>query len=553
MGEDFFEYLPPEVIVNILSRLPTRAAVVCKCVCKPWLGLLATPEFVNPHMSRSVPGLAVETHSNSFEIVEFVDELETELFSTFSVPPPCGIGSRDCKTPSVLRGCLCVSHITADGEIVIWLMMEYGDEKSWAKEIVICRINLSRAHRRLQRRRSQVPPSPPHSNIRGYYIKMGNSKLGEDFFEYLPSDIIVNIISRLPIQDAMACKCVCKPWLVLLATPEFVNSHLSRSVPGIAIETHPKSYDVMEIVDELCNEECHPYTAFNFKLPFDEPIHSSANGLIFLRGVDHGDLILCNPVTRDYIKLPSPRQTTSRDQLAWSFGFGVSKTTGQFKVVRIFLEKPLHGEYKKPRHEYKNESQVYTVGTGMWRKVPHGSRHCFLDRLGGLLFNGNLHWRVIEKIGDDLVEWISCLDLETERFSTFAVPCIPDIEPYIIKTLCVLRDCLCLCYKTATNFRELAIWSMKEYGNEKSWTKEVLTGEAFGGYSVLHAFPFKVFENGDILMECDRENLCYYSNKTKTYYDFFIREDCNEYISTTMYTPSFLTLKNFVMENVSSF
>ncbi|XP_042067870.1 F-box protein At5g62510-like [Salvia splendens] len=157
--------------------------------------------------------------------------------------------------------------------------------------------------------------------------------MGEDFFEYLPSEIVVNILSRLPIQDAMACKCVCKPWLVLLATPEFVNSHLSISVPGIAVETHSKSFYVMEIVDELCDEE-HRYTAFNFKLPFDEPIHSSANGLIFLRGVGRGDLILCNPVTRDYIKLPSPRQTTSEHQLVYeNIGFGVSRTTGQYKVV----------------------------------------------------------------------------------------------------------------------------------------------------------------------------------------------------------------------------
>ncbi|XP_047941821.1 F-box/kelch-repeat protein At3g06240-like [Salvia hispanica] len=302
----------------------------------------------------------------------------------------------------------------------------------------------------------------------------------------------------------------------------------------------------MEIVDELCDEECHRYTAFNFKLPFEEPIHSSANGLIFLRGIGHGDLILCNPVTCDYIKLPSPRQTTSEHQLVYeNFGFGVSRTTGQYKVVRIFFEKPLH--------EYTNECQVYTVGTGMWRKVPLGSRHRYVDKLGGFLFNGNLHWRVLENIGDDLVEWISCFDLETELFSTFATPYIHGVCPYYIKTPCVLRDCLRLCYKTGTNVRELAIWSMKEYWNEKSWTMEVLTGPAVGGHYVLHASPFKVFENGDILMECDRENLCYYSNETKTYHEFFIREDCDEYISTTMYTPSFLTLKKFVMENVSSF
>ena len=60
MGEYFFKYLPSKILVEILSRLPTRAAMACKCVCKSWFGLLATPEFVNSHIYRSVPGLLVK-------------------------------------------------------------------------------------------------------------------------------------------------------------------------------------------------------------------------------------------------------------------------------------------------------------------------------------------------------------------------------------------------------------------------------------------------------------------------------------------------------------
>ncbi|KAL1557567.1 putative F-box protein [Salvia divinorum] len=98
-----------------------------------------------------------------------------------------------------------------------------------------------------------------------------------DFFKCLPSEIVVNILSRLPLEPLWPA---------------------SVSAPGIAVETHPKSYDVIEFVDGpgFNFDEENPWdVAFNFELPFDEPIHSSANGLIFLRGVDHGDLILCNP------------------------------------------------------------------------------------------------------------------------------------------------------------------------------------------------------------------------------------------------------------------
>ncbi|KAL1557566.1 F-box protein CPR1-like [Salvia divinorum] len=255
--------------------------------------------------------------------------------------------------------------------------------------------------------------------------------MGEDFFEYLPLEIEVNILSRLPTRAAMVCKCVCKSWRVLLATPEFVNSHMARSVPGIAVETRPKSYEVFEFVDELgfsFVEEYHREDSFNFELPFDEPFHSSVNGV----------------------------------------------------------------------------------------------------------------W----------VERISCLDLETELFGTFSAPYPCDGKDYYPKTPCVLRDCLSLC--NITNDFDIAIWSMKEYGDEKSWTKEVFNGESVKG-DVVHACLVKVFENGDILMQFDRNTLFYYANETKTFYDYFTRDDLDEYISTILYAPSFLTLKNFVMENVSSF
>ncbi|KAL1557568.1 F-box protein DOR-like isoform X2 [Salvia divinorum] len=213
--------------------------------------------------------------------------------------------------------------------------------------------------------------------------------MDEDFFKCLPSEIEVNILSRLPTRAAMACKCVCKPWLVLLATPEFVNSHISQSVPGLVVETQSKSYEVIEFVDEFgFDSGCED--SFSFELPFDEPIHSSANGLILLRGVDHGDLILCNPVTRDYIKLPSPHQTTSKDQHAIEiFGFGVSGMTGQYKVVRVFVKTPPpHDKYNtNPLALCQYECQVYTVGTGTWRKLPSGSPHRFFDdRKGGSTF-----------------------------------------------------------------------------------------------------------------------------------------------------------------------
>ncbi|KAM7497631.1 hypothetical protein LguiA_022045 [Lonicera macranthoides] len=45
------EYIPPEVIVNILSWLPSRSLLRFKCVCKSWCSIISSPNFIDIHTS----------------------------------------------------------------------------------------------------------------------------------------------------------------------------------------------------------------------------------------------------------------------------------------------------------------------------------------------------------------------------------------------------------------------------------------------------------------------------------------------------------------------
>ncbi|XP_047943187.1 F-box/kelch-repeat protein At3g06240-like [Salvia hispanica] len=312
--------------------------------------------------------------------------------------------------------------------------------------------------------------------------------MGKDFFKYLSSEIVLDILSRVPTREAMACKCVCKPWLGLLAIPEFVNSHLSRSVLGIAVETRAQSYKMDEFVDEE---------------------HRWDTLLVVI--------LSCAIRSHcDYIKLPSPRQTTPKVEFDMeNFGFGVSRMTGQYKVVRIFGE--------KPAEEYEYECQVYTVGTGSWRKVPFSDSLRLCDDVGGVLVNGNLHWTVKEtRRGSG--EWICCFDLETELFSTFPAPPLPSSTGfYSSRSLCVLRDCLCVSDISTTDGC-IIIWLMEEY--EHSWTKIFVipgvdrlceSGKDEWLFGFVDVWPIRIFKNGDALMEWEDGTLFCYSNKTKTF------------------------------------
>ncbi|XP_057786311.1 F-box/kelch-repeat protein At3g06240-like [Salvia miltiorrhiza] len=367
--------------------------------------------------------------------------------------------------------------------------------------------------------------------------------MGQHFFNFLPSEIILNILSRLPTRTTMICKCVCKPWLNLLATNEFVKSHLSKSVPGLVVfewKTHPKPHKIVEFVNKL-DFNCHEHrwnVLFNFDLPFCGPTHSSANGLLFLCEGD-GDIFVCNPITREYIRLPSPLpRPYSKPRLQrHTYGFGVSRSSGKFKVVRILSATP-----ERPD---RCDCQVYTVGTVRWRRIVCGSMLEYEERSKGALLNGKLHFLASERFSYG----VSCIDLETELFSTFSPP--PLSDPHMTRNLSVLGDCLCVC-DTASVFRpdyEIHLWLMKEYGNYESWTKEFIIRNVGMEDRLGCVCPIKVFEDGDIVMELGGRQLAYYSGKTKA----IRRVDPNILSCAVVYVPSFLPLKAYAMENVSSF
>lgn len=361
----------------------------------------------------------------------------------------------------------------------------------------------------------------------------------QDFFTNLPSEILINILSRLPIRTIISCKCVCKSWLELLETDEFVTFHLSKAAPGLVV-LGCNVYELEDAVD-LERHELHynpvaefDHTAF---MSHHSSLRNSANGLILLSdesSTKPDSLYVCNPITREYIELHSPRELVATTA---TYGFGVSKITGQHKVVRIS-----HERITPP----KSECRVYTLGTRSWRSTESGAGldYCCLSH--GVFLNGKLHWLVPDL--DDSQHWISCFDLETEQFSTLS-------PPPALGGLFHLRGCLCLTDYSSDD--ELGFWLMKEYGDEESWMKEFVISRI--PYPIFEpcetVYPIKFFENGDVLMACEDYFFFYYSVRTKTTH----RVDIPQLDSTTcanvamVHTLSFLSLKIFRGENVRSF
>ncbi|XP_057793442.1 F-box protein CPR1-like isoform X2 [Salvia miltiorrhiza] len=237
---------------------------------------------------------------------------------------------------------------------------------------------------------------------------------------------------------------------------------------------------------------------------------------------------ICNPITREYIKIPPIWSAFSEYE---SFGLGVSKLTGQYKVVRWFEDYAVNSS-TKAYAPWK--CGVYTLETGLWRTIVAVSAHAYwLCGKVSVFLNGNLHLLVSEeKLG--VPREIACFDLETESFSTFFVP---DHPTDCRRTLCALGDCLCMC---DTSRGCVDIWLMSKYGDDKSWTKEfaIRTKLAHGKDLV----PIKILsEQGSRRLHC-------YSSKCKTttirHIDLTGSFDRSR-MEPAVYAPSFLPLKNF--------
>ena len=51
--EEYSETIPHDLIIEIVSRLPTKSVARCRCVSKLWSSLLVHPYFTETYLTRS--------------------------------------------------------------------------------------------------------------------------------------------------------------------------------------------------------------------------------------------------------------------------------------------------------------------------------------------------------------------------------------------------------------------------------------------------------------------------------------------------------------------
>ncbi|WMV53406.1 hypothetical protein MTR67_046791 [Solanum verrucosum] len=318
----------------------------------------------------------------------------------------------------------------------------------------------------------------------------------------VPEEILVNILSRLPVRFLLRFKCVSKFCSTLISDPYFTMKHLNRA------KNDQDSQKLL--INQRCPEDsifslyCCPLSPVQQvkdvqKLKLDCPstlkprhcmIHCCYNGLaiIEIRDKDRVKFLLWNPSIRESIVLPPlecPRDGGSR------FGLGYDSSSCDYKI--------LHMHQNVPGLEYPNE--IFALKDGSWRSIdehPRANRRWFyaMDYLP--FVHAAFHW----------------LEVSINFFVVFSF----DISNEVYREIPLSEEILSLrsgpnnvgvsalegmlCVHSNPFFTGKAtfkVWILKEYGVKESWMP-LLTIVIDTPY--FNASPRYRFADGEVLFWC---------------------------------------------------
>ncbi|XP_059629937.1 F-box protein At3g07870-like [Cornus florida] len=342
---------------------------------------------------------------------------------------------------------------------------------------------------------------------------------------FLPNDLLMDVLPRLPIKTLVRLACVSKSWYSWLTNPSFITVHnLANNNNNLLLIRSRSGDDGKGVHFSLLrceNQMFYDYANLRLPLNSNNPslrIIGICNGVVclyssFSRLVDWKELYLWNPSIRKTMALP-PLQDPFRSHspLMHRIGFGYDALTDDYKVVRIvyLYERITNGVRSPP------EVDIFSLSTGTWRNISHLGLPHIIDESPQAYVNGAAHW---------LTHWINSVKLIVsfhmgdEVFGEIMVPgCIfvEEENGFNKKSnVRVVKFQESLSLIVGCNFKynssTLNIWVMKEYGISESWSKRFRIDWSGGRVSSVADFTRK----GEVLFGTERGWLVAYDVEAK--------------------------------------
>ncbi|XP_074378712.1 F-box protein At2g21930-like [Apium graveolens] len=322
---------------------------------------------------------------------------------------------------------------------------------------------------------------------------------------YIPDDLIINILQRLPVKTLLRFKTVSKRWLSLISDPSFVYSHLRHAsenneslIFNIKRYYHYKYSIALRHIDSTVDL---PY--FEGELLRDLYIIGSSNGIVCLVKNYRADLVsyrnhlhrasgiyetrslnlqiyLWNPATKKSKLLPPPHCLVTNFAFE-QVGFGFDPLVNDYKVVMC--------------HYHLNRDTcavVYSTNANAWKEIERPKIYPQLSVCDACV-NGVLYW--------SSYHCVMLYDLNKEVFYDHRFPANV-LRTSGGKLLCVrimeMKDSIAVITYTNDVARlqsKVNLWTVDD-GFERSWTLRY----SFDVASAVDGIHNYLNNNGDILL-----------------------------------------------------
>ncbi|PON69799.1 F-box domain containing protein [Parasponia andersonii] len=249
----------------------------------------------------------------------------------------------------------------------------------------------------------------------------------------LPEEVVVEIMSRLPVESLMRFKCVNKSWYSLINSlikdPKFMTKHLhNMNNVFLVLKSHRLYFGsfrrrnwavltILNVDDDDDNDSPICVTTSGIGVPrfLGKKDMSNAeayhcNGLICFVNTSE-TIMLCNPVLDEHVFLPQSDYVSKYECTRLGLGFGYDSRANDYKVIRI-LRIYMTSEVIEERAE------VYSLSTNLWRETELPLHYCMLRRLCGEVYcKGAYYWATwaLENV-------ILCFDMSDEKFHCIPLP-----------------------------------------------------------------------------------------------------------------------------------
>ncbi|KAM1456275.1 hypothetical protein ACFX13_005410 [Malus domestica] len=326
----------------------------------------------------------------------------------------------------------------------------------------------------------------------------------------LPPEVIVDILSRLPVARLLRFRSIAKPWRSLIDSSYFVHLHLTQSAESKShlslilkrdSDLYCISFDSLNDAVELN----HPLMCYSNRIR----VLGSCNGLLCLCNVAE-DIALWNPSTKKYRILPSLPSDRKRDSNmclcgARVYGLGYHAIQDDYKLVRI-------SQFIGLDHlSFHSEVRVYSLRNNEWKRVEDMPYVLCNTRKMGILVSGCVHWVVTRNLELDqaATESVIAFDVANETFREVPMPQNMDRKCQI--DVGCLGGCLCIVAKYED--KDVDVWTLKEYGVQESWSKLFTVAQTRRIKSVR---PLVYSKNDrEVLFEQDHESLVWFDLKSQ--------------------------------------